>query len=592
MPRSLARVSVLVVAVVALSPATAAPPDAAVVQLHALFDSAWERDLKDDPVGATGYGDARYNDRWPNLSRANREREHAADAAVLAELEMMPRASLPPDEQLNYDLFRREYQQRAVDWPFHLEYYGISASAGVQTLNEVGEIQPLETVAEYEAWLKRLAALPTYIDQTIELLREGAHAKRTQPQLLMQRVLPQLALQMVDKPEASPFFEHFTSFPPKVAAAERERLAARARVLIASAVVPAYRRFDAFFRTEYLPACRINPGIWDTPDGAALYANRVAFHTTTTLTPAEIHALGLKEVARIRGEMQKVLNEVGFKGTLQEFFVKLRSDPQFYYSSPDELFRAYVVTAKQIEPELPKLFGKLYRTPFGVRPIPAVSAPANTTAYYAEGSADGRRAGYFYVNLYRPEVRPKYEIEVLTSHEAVPGHHLQVTLAQEHGELPPFRRVAGYTAFVEGWALYSERLGYELGLYKDPYSRFGQLTYDMWRAVRLVVDTGMHSEHWTRQQAIDYFSDNAAKTETDIVNEIDRYIGWPGQALAYKIGQLRILALRAEAEQALGPRFDIRSFHDAVLENGALPLDVLSDRMHAWLLRQPLPQAQ
>ena len=290
--------------------------------------------------------------------------------------------------------------------------------------------------------------------------------------------------------------------------------------------------------------------------------------------------------------MQKVLNEVGFKGTLQEFFVKLRSDPQFYYSSPDELFRAYVVTAKQIEPELPKLFGKLYRTPFGVRPIPAVSAPANTTAYYAEGSADGRRAGYFYVNLYRPEVRPKYEIEVLTSHEAVPGHHLQVTLAQEHGELPPFRRVAGYTAFVEGWALYSERLGYELGLYKDPYSRFGQLTYDMWRAVRLVVDTGMHSEHWTRQQAIDYFSDNAAKTETDIVNEIDRYIGWPGQALAYKIGQLRILALRAEAEQALGRRFDIRSFHDAVLENGALPLDVLSDKMHAWLLRQQLPQAQ
>jgi prolyl oligopeptidase len=327
-------------------------------------------------------------------------------------------------------------------------------------------------------------------------------------------------------------------------------------------------------------------GLWDTPDGIAFYANRAQYHTTTDLTPDRIHEIGLQEVARIQAEMQKVMNEVGFKGTRQEFFAKLRTDPQFYYSSPDELFRAYVVTAKQIEPELPKLFGKLYRTPFGVRPIPATSAPNTTTAYYQPPSADGKRAAYYYVNLHRPEVRPKYEIEVLTVHETVPGHHLQIALAQEQTDQPMFRRFGNYTGYIEGWGLYSERLGYDLGLYKDPYSRFGQLTYDMWRAVRLVVDTGLHVKKWSRQQAIDYFRDNAAKTEQDIVNEIDRYIGDPGQALAYKIGQLQILELRAKAEKALGAKFDVRAFHDMLLASGAVPLDVLARNVEAWIATQ------
>lgn len=572
-----------VLLLIASGAAPASPTPSPTAALHHLFDSAWEQDLVDNPLTATFYGDTRFNDRWPDLTRASLDRAHGHDLAVLAQLRRIPRAALPPAEQLNYDLFRREYDERLAEWPFHAEAYGISAANGVQTLSEVAEVMPFETVADYEAWLKRLAALPQFIEQSTVLLREAAHDKRTQPRVLMERVVPQLAQQVVDKPEDSPFYQRFAQIPDRIPVDERERLTAAARAVIAGSVLPAYRRFDTFFREQYLPACRESVGIWDTPDGDAYYRNRIHYHTTISLTADEIHAIGLKEVARNRAEMQKVMDEVGFKGTLQEFFVKLRTDPQFYYPTPDELYRAYVVTAKQIEPELPKLFGHLYRTPFGVRPIPAISAPNTTTAYYSPPSADGRRAGYFYVNLYRPEVRPKYEIEVLTSHESVPGHHLQIAIAQELGDLPKFRRLGGYTAFVEGWGLYSERLGYDIGLYKDPYSRFGQLTYDMWRAVRLVVDTGMHAKHWSRQQAIDYFKDNAAKTETDIVNEIDRYIGWPGQALAYKIGQLKLLELRAEAEATLGPKFDIRAFHDAVLANGALPLEVLEQKIHAWI---------
>jgi prolyl oligopeptidase len=283
------------------------------------------------------------------------------------------------------------------------------------------------------------------------------------------------------------------------------------------------------------------------------------------------------------------MDQVGFKGSLTDFFTFLRTDPQFYYQTGDELFRAYAYITKVIDPELPRLFGKLYRTPFGLRAIPDTSAPNTTTAYYSGPSVDGTRPGYYYVNLYRPEVRPKYEMEVLTVHEAAPGHHLQIALAQEQGELPKFRRFGGFTAYIEGWALYSERLGYDLGLYQDPYSRFGQLTYDQWRAVRLVVDTGIHHMGWTRQQAIDYFLANAAKTEADIVNEIDRYIAWPGQALAYKIGQLKILELRERATQALGDKFDIRAFHDTILATGAVPLDILERTVDDWIRSRQQP---
>jgi prolyl oligopeptidase len=319
------------------------------------------------------------------------------------------------------------------------------------------------------------------------------------------------------------------------------------------------------------------------PGGEDIYRFLARDFTTTSLTPEQIHETGKQEVARILGEMEAVKKTVGFDGDLQQFNNFLRSSPQFYYNTPEALLEGYRATAKRIDPELVKLFGVLPRTPYGIKVIPAETAPDTTTAYYMQPAANGTRAGYYYVNLYRPEVRPKYEMEVLTVHEAVPGHHLQIALAQELPDIPMFRKMGNITAFVEGWALYSEQLGYQLGLYKDPYSRYGQLTYDMWRAVRLVVDTGIHYFGWSRAQAIDYFMANAGKTQADIINEIDRYIGWPGQALAYKVGQMKILELRNRAMKAQGEAFDIRAFHDELLSVGAIPLDALERRMDAWI---------
>lgn len=558
----------------------------AVADLHALFDREWERDLADNPIAATYLGDTRFNDRLPDIAPAARAARDAADAKVLDDLGRIPRDALPPAEQLNYDLFRHEYENRKAAVPFHTEYYSIEASNGPQSLNELAELMPFETAADYEAWLRRMQAIPAFLGEYGELLRRGAKEKRTQPRAVMQRVVEPLAKQVVDKPEDSPFFDAFRKYPDAVPPADRERLTAEAKKVIADSVVPAYRKFLAVFRDEYLPATRESVGLWDTPDGLEYYRYLARYHTTTALTPEEIHEIGLREVARNRAEMLKVMDEVGFKGSLADFFQYLRTDPKFFYRTGEELFRGYAVIAKRIDPELPRLFGKLYRTPFGLRPIPDNSAPNATTAYYQGPSIDGSRPGYYYVNLYRPEVRPKWEMEVLTVHEAAPGHHLQIALAQEQTDLPVFRRAGGYTAFVEGWGLYSERLGYDLGLYQDPYSRFGQLTYDQWRAIRLVVDTGIHAMKWTRQQAIDYFMANAAKTETDIVNEIDRYISDPGQALAYKIGQLKLLELRERAKAALGDKFDIRAFHDNLLASGAVPLDILEKNVDGWIAAQ------
>jgi uncharacterized protein (DUF885 family) len=557
---------------------------AAADRLYALFDSAWQKELADNPMMATYVGDSRYNDRWTDMSAAGIARRHQHDRDTLAALRAIPRTGLTPAEQLDHDLFAREYEQRLATHPFKPWLYDINQRGGIQTLSETAEILPFRTVKDYEDWIKRLQGVGPLVDQHIAMLDEAAREGRTQPRVIMERVTPQLALQVVDAPEKSPFYAPFRRFPDAIGAADRARLDAAGRAAIASSVLPAYRRLQTAFTQRYLPATRSTVGISGTPQGADYYRECIAYHTTLRgLTADEIHAIGLAEVARIRGEMLKIKDQVGFKGTLQEFFVFLRTDPQFYYETPQELFQAYLAVSKRIDPGLVKLFGKLPRTPYGLRAIPDTSAPNTTTAYYQPPAADGSRAGYYYVNLYRPEVRPKYEMEVLSIHEAVPGHHLQIALALEQASMPQFRRNAGYTAYVEGWALYSESLGEELGLYQDPYSKFGQLTYDMWRAVRLVVDTGLHAKGWSRQQAIDFFKDNAAKTEADIVNEIDRYIAWPGQALAYKIGQLRIAALRREAEQALGPRFDIRAFHDTLLSTGAVPLDVMEPRMRAWI---------
>ncbi|MBU6377289.1 MAG: DUF885 family protein [Gammaproteobacteria bacterium] len=566
------------------TPAATLATATADARLRALFDASWQQELAADPLLANYLGDNRYNDRWTDMSAGALERRHRHDLDTLAALQQIPRAALSPAAQLDRDLFEREYRQRIATWPFKPYLYAISHQGGIQTLHEVTELLQFRTARDYENWIKRLESLGVLVDQHIALLRQAVSERRMQPRVIMQRIPAQLARQTVARAEDSPFHAPFERFPDGIDAATRERLTAAGRKAIESIVLPAYARLSKVFNEEYLPATRDSVGIFDTPEGADFYRERIAYHTTVGSLDAErIHAIGLAEVRRIRAEMLTIKDKVGFRGSLQEFFAFLRSDPQFYYKSSQELFEAYLAVSKRIDPNLVRLFGKLPRTPYGVRPIPMSSAPDTTTAYYQGPAADGSRPGYYYVNLYRPEVRPKYEMEVLSVHEAVPGHHLQIALAMEQANMPDFRRNAGYTAYIEGWGLYSESLGEELGLYQDPYSKFGQLTYDMWRAVRLVVDTGMHAKGWSRQQAIDFFKDNAAKTEADIVNEIDRYIAWPGQALAYKIGQLRILALRREAEAALGERFDIRAFHDTVLSTGAVPLDLMEEHVRNWI---------
>ncbi len=548
-----------------------------------LLHDAWEWRLHENPVMASRLGDRRRNDQWGDLSLAAVERRHEDEREFLRRLRIIDSSALAAADQLNYDLFRRELENSIDSHQYKNYLMPISQRGGVQSLESTAETVRLANVGDYEDWLVRMAAVETLIEQTMELQEAGRKSGYMPPQILMQRIPDQIAAQLVEDPENSPFFIAFSDMPDAISAADQERLQQTAKDIIDESIVPAYRRFSRYFNDIYLPESRDSIGASSLPNGEAFYEYRTRVFTTTQMTPDEIHRLGLNEVKRIRGEMQLIIDELEFEGDFADFLHFLRTDPRFYYDTPEALFEGYLAVAKRIDPELVKLFGKLPRMPYGLRPIPDNIAPDTTTAYYNRPAADGSRPGYYYVNLYRPEVRPKYEMEVLSVHEAVPGHHLQIALQMELEDMPDFRKYLGFTAFTEGWGLYSESLGYEMGLYKDPYSRFGALTYDMWRAVRLVVDTGMHYKGWTRQQSIDFFMDNAAKTEADIVNEIDRYISWPGQALAYKIGQLKMLELRRKSEQALGDNFDIRAFHDELLGGGALPMELLETRMNRWL---------
>jgi uncharacterized protein (DUF885 family) len=558
----------------------AVPPskvEDASAKLEAIFAAEWNHTQLKHPVWASRFGDPRRPDRWGDVGLAEQNRREAHMREVLAKLDAIPRSQLEGQRLLSYDLFRFDYETAIAGQPFRPWLLESNQRGGIQTSDELAATLTFAGAKDFADWNGRLRDFSRYMDETIELLNEGARTGITHPKIVMERVLPQIERQIAVDPTKSPFYApYLRPIPSGVPAAEHERLAAEAKQAIATSVVPSFEKFRTFWTTIYLPACKDDVGAWRLPNGPAFYAYAVRSYTTTNLGPDEIHAIGLREVARIRGEMEAAKAKAGFKGSLKDLFQFLRSEPRFHFEDGASLLVAYRDLAKRIDPLLSTMFKKLPRTPYGVAPIPDNVAPDTTTAYYLQPAFDGSRAATFMVNLYKPESRPKWEMAALTLHEAVPGHHLQTAVALEEQDLPDFRRNGDYTAFVEGWALYAESLGDEMGIYDDPYSKIGQLIYEMWRAARLVVDTGIHHLKWDRQRAIDFLRENTAKSDLDIVNEVDRYIAWPGQALAYKLGELEIKRLRREERAALGARFDIKDFHDRVLRNGPLPLELLS----------------
>ena len=554
------------------------------VRLHQLFAQNWAYTMREYPEFATAVGYPGQNARWTDNSLEAIARRKRELNDPLTALRAIDRSKLSSTDQLNYDLFARDATDLLDESRFPGELQPLTQLDGVQQdVPRVIAQMPSGTVREDEDIIARLRAVPVLVHQTITLLERGLAAGITPPQITLRDVPEQAQNLVVTDPLTSPMLAAFEHFPAEIASADQQRLRAAAVAAYRDSVAPAYRQLSAFLRDKYVPGARKTIGMRDLPNGMAWYQVRARTSTTTNLTPEQIHALGLAEVKRIRAQMDSVITASGFTGSFAEFVQFLRTDPRFYFTTPEDLLRASRDLTKRIDPELVKLFGTLPRLPYGVAPIPSYAERSQTTAYYQGGSPEAHRAGTYFVNTYNLPARPKWEMEALTLHEAVPGHHLQIALAEELQGVPEFRRYGGYTAFIEGWGLYSESLGGELGLYTDPYSKFGQLTYEMWRAVRLVIDTGIHTMGWSREQAIDYFKANAAKTEHDITVEVDRYIVWPGQALAYKIGELKLKELRAYATTTLGSRFDIRAFHDQVLGAGALPLDVLDARIHAWV---------
>ena len=554
-------------------------------QFESLLGSEWSKVVNDNPVYASSMGDLSRNTEWSDTSVENIYSDHQHQLDVLNRLDSLDISNFSEDNKVNYKLFNQEYKNSTESHAYKTFLMPFSHRGGIQLQHETISIVPLRNKQHYLDWIERISKIDVLVDAAIEKAKLGISEEIVPPRFLMQKVFKQIKLQAFVEPKDSPFYRAFLEIDSSIERVDIDEIQQEALNVIKLKVIPAYVKLHRFFKDEYLPACRTSIGIKEINNGKEYYEFLARKFTTTNLSPKEIHEIGLSEVARIRDEMDTIINDVKWEGTFKSFLDDLRTNPKFYYETSEELFESYLATSKRIDPELVKLFKVLPSMPYGLKPIPMESAPDTTTAYYQRPAADGSRAGYYYVNLYRPEVRPKYEIEVLSVHEAMPGHHLQIALAMEL-DLPNFRKYGGITAFVEGWGLYSERLGYDLGLYKDPYSKFGQLTYDMWRAIRLVVDTGMHYFDWTRQDAINYFLENSAKTKQDVMNEVDRYINWPGQALAYKIGQLKILELRAKAESEFGEDFDIKDFHHEVLKRGALPLDILEEYMNRWIEKE------
>ena len=562
-------------------------------RLSAFIDLYFEYALLEFPEFATYLGIPGDHSRWSDNSLEAMARRDSERARGLEILRTFDRSSLEGVDRLNYDLLLEDEEEEVAAQRFLGEYLPITQMNGVQqNVAQLLSMMPAGNLEQYENILSRLKGVPTVVVQTLVRLERGLAAGVTPPKVTLRDVPEQVRNQIVDDPMNSPMLKAFTDFPQAISPEDQERLESEAVRVYSGEIVPAFEKLYDYLVETYLPGCREAIAMSALPDGEAWYAHNVKSMTTTDLTPQQIHDIGLSEVKRIRAEMESVKAEAGFEGSLEEFFDFLRTDPQFFYTEGQDLLMGYRDIAKRVDAELPKLFGHLPRLPYGVSPVPAYAEKSQTTAYYQPGSVEGGRSGTFFANTYDLPSRPKWEMEALTLHEAVPGHHFQIAIAQELDELPWFRRYGGYTAYVEGWGLYAESLGEEMGFYQDPYFKFGQLTYEMWRAIRLVVDTGMHSLGWSRQQAIDFFVENAGKAEHDIVVEVDRYIVWPGQALAYKIGELKIKELKAMAQAELGESFDIRGFHDKLLGNGALPLNVLETHMKEWVAEQKAAAAE
>lgn len=556
-------------------------------KLRRLFDLVWEYGLQEGPELATFVGDPRHQDRWTDFSPATQARQEAEARKLLEVVQTLDREKLTPAEQVDYDLFRRRLERQIEGFRFPGELTSLHQMGGIhQGAPLVLSYMRPTTVEGYEAVLSRLRGLTTVVDQMIALLEKGLAAGVTSPRITLRDVPGQVQGLLVEDPLSSPMLTAFREMPPSIPAEERERLSREAVRVLQERVNPAFRKLHRYLTETYIPGARETIALSALPEGEAWYAYNVRQATTTDLTPQQIHDIGLAEVKRIRAEMDEVIRGTGFEGSYEEFLTFLRTDPKFFFDKPEDLVTAYRDICKRVDPELVRLFGKLPRLPYGVSTIPDYAAKSQTTAYYSQGSLEAGRPGMYHVNTYDLKSRPKWEMEALSLHEAVPGHHLQTSIAAELEGVPTWRRFDDYTAYSEGWGLYAESLGEEMGFYEDPYSKFGQLTYEMWRAVRLVVDTGIHALGWSRQQAIDYFKANAGKTEHDITVEVDRYIVTPGQALAYKLGQMKIRELRTFAEKELGPKFDVRAFHDEVLGRGALPLDLLEKNVRAWVARQ------
>ena len=560
--------------------------------LNELFSDYWEQQLKDSPEFASTLGDKRYDDQLSDYSAAGYNAQLEHDRAFLDRLGAIDTAGLPAQEQLSKDLLVRklvEEQEQARFKPWEMP---VSQFGGLDL--DLPQLVPqlsFDTADDYDHYVSRLGKVPTAFAQITDSMMTGMDDNRVPPKYLLEKVLVQVNTLAQQKPEDSPFALPLKKFPASISQTQQTEIRQQVLKAIAMQVLPAYARFGRFVSAQYIPHGRTEPGIWSLPDGDAYYKFLVRQSTTTDLTPDQIHKIGEDEVAKDEAQMTVIAKKLGF-ADLQALRASIPNNPKLHATSPDALIALYRGYLDGMRPKLPQLFGRLPKAPLDIQPVPDYLAKDQAAAYYQQGTPDGKRPGIFFVNTYNYAQRTTTSAEAIAYHEGLPGHHLQISIAQELTGIPEFRKHNYYTAYTEGWGLYSEHLGKDVGFYTDPYNDYGRLEGDIWRAIRLVVDTGVHSEHWNRQQMVDYFHQHSAIDDTNVQAEVDRYIAWPAQALGYKMGQLKFLELRAKAQQALGPKFDIRGFHDTILDSGALPLDVVEQRVNAWIASQQGGKAQ